>query len=107
MKKAYCVLRHRTMKTLVLVVLCLVVFGLRPALAATDLEYLEGSVVMLKCPHVVTTNIGGADYEVLLKKPGSEEAIAQVDRVPAGTGFLVKSDDCVYIITAGHIAAEM
>jgi len=74
--------------------------------AAIDLDHLEGSVVMLKCPYPVTKNIDGRNYEVWLKHPDNG-ALIREDRVPTGTGFLVQGNLCNYIATARHVAVEM
>src|SRR5262245_42253863 len=97
------------MKTLRFLLVVSVAFGqcLQCLRAETDLDDLEGAVVMLRSAHPVVRNVNGKDYEVWLKNPETGEFVQPPPRVPAGTGFLVTGKKGHFLVTAGHIASDM
>ena len=70
-----------------------------------DLETVSSAVVMIHTQFIESMVVQGETYEVLLRKPGTNQIQPKLLK-KEGTGTLVVKGEDLYLVTAAHVAKD-
>lgn len=85
----------------IITILPFTVFGQEVQYIAFD--QIKKAVVYLEGEKPKTEIINGKPHEIGFRKPGSNDFHLMTERV-SGTGFFIRADDKLFLVTAGHVA---